>query len=133
MPVADTELLFTLNPKDHRHGKALKALKIRGLKIPDTALLEFQAVLRARGRRPREAAEAVKALKHIFTSYGVREAKTINTDLIIKQAELEEKYGLTFFDSLIAASALAVDPTIISDDPAFDKIPGLKRIPLKNL
>ena len=42
--------------------------------------------------------------------------------LFIRQAEIEEKKGLSYFDSLIAASALAVDGAIIvSDDSAFDR------------
>lgn len=45
----DTEVLFALSPTDRKHEKALKALKIKGLKIPDTVLLEFQVVLRSRG------------------------------------------------------------------------------------
>jgi len=130
MPVADTELLFALNPKDKKHEYALKALDIRGLKVPDTALLEFLAVLRSRGRTAREVSEAVVAIKRILEGRKVREIQTISTDLIIKQAELEEKYNLSFFDSLIAASALSVDSIIISDDRDFDKIPNLKRIPL---
>ena len=44
--------------------------------------------------------------------------------------EISKNYGLTFFDSLIAASSLKVDRTIVSDDKAFDKVPDLKRIPL---
>ena len=42
--------------------------------------------------------------------------------LFIRQAEIEEKKGLSYFYSLIAASALAVDGAIIvSDDSAFDR------------
>lgn len=48
MPVADTELLFALNPNGRKHSLALKALTINVLKVPDTALLEFQVVLRAK-------------------------------------------------------------------------------------
>ncbi|MEM1658359.1 MAG: hypothetical protein QXX87_01400 [Candidatus Jordarchaeales archaeon] len=62
MPVADTEFLFALNPRDKKHEKALKTLSIKDLKVPDTALLEFQAVLRARGRT---AADVAKARLHL--------------------------------------------------------------------
>lgn len=130
MPVADTELLFALNPNDKKHSKALKVLSIKGLKVPDTALFEFQAVLRARGRKAGEVALAMEALKQIFESRKIKEVSTINTDLFIKQAEIEEKYGLSYFDSMIAASALAIDSSVVSDDVAFDRVPGLKRIPL---
>ncbi len=130
MPVIDTEFLFALNPNDRRHEKALKTLSVKGLKVPDTALFEFQVVLRARDRKPDEVASAMKALKYVFESNRIKEVSTINADLFVKQAEIEEKYGLSYFDSLIAASALAVDGVVVSDDAAFDKVPELKRVPL---
>ena len=130
MPVADTELIFALNPNDKKHSAALEALTIKGLKVPDTALLEFQTVLRARGRKASEVASAVESLSYILKRSGVKEAHTLNTVLIIKQAEIEEKYGLTYFDSLIAASTLKLDGVVVSDDADFDRVPGLTRIPI---
>ncbi len=130
MPVLDTEVLFAFNPNDKKHKTISKILRIKGLKVPDTALLEFQIVLKARGRSCEEIREAMEALKFIFSSNKIKEVKTISTDLIILQSEIEEKYGLSYFDSLIASSALMLDKTIVSDDKAFDKIPNLRRIPL---
>ena len=131
MPIADTDLLFALNPRDKKHENALKVISsIRGIKVPDTALFEFVVVLKARGKSAGEIREAVNALKDVFEIYLIKEVKTIDTDLMIKQTEIEEKYGLTFFDSLIASSALKFDKTVISDDKAFDKIPELRRIPI---
>ena len=131
MPVADTDLLFALNPRDKKHKSALRIISsVKGIKVPDTALLEFIVVLKARGRGAEEIREAVNALKDVFEIYLIKEVKTIDTDLMIKQTEIEEKYGLTFFDSLIASSALKLDKTVISDDKAFDRIPELRRIPI---
>ncbi|MHA1363959.1 MAG: type II toxin-antitoxin system VapC family toxin [Candidatus Freyarchaeota archaeon] len=130
MPVADTELIFALNPNDRKHSAALEALTIKGLEVLDTALLEFRAVLRARGRKASEVASAVESLSYILKRSGVREAHTLNTGLIINQAEIEEKYGLTYFDSLIAASTLKLDGVVVSDDADFDRVPGLERIPI---
>ena len=97
MPVADTDLLFALNPKDKKHKKALKLISnLRGIKVPDTALFEFVVVLKARGRKAEEIKEAVLALKDIFDRNLIREVKTIDADLITKQAEIKENYGLTF-------------------------------------
>lgn len=129
MPVADTEFLFALNPRDKKHAEAIKTLSMNNLKIPDTAIFEFQVVLRARGRELSEIAKAMAALKQIFGKR-IKEVSTINTSLFIKQAEIEEKYGLSYFDSMIAASALAVDGVIVSDDRDFDKVEGLRRLPL---
>lgn len=71
----------------------------------------------------------MKALKYIF-SKKIKEVQTISIDLFILQAEIEEKYGLSYFDGLIAASALSVDGVIISNDKDFDRIEELKRIPI---
>jgi len=131
MPVADTELLFALNPKDPKHVYALRALReVKGLVVPDVAVLEFQAVLRSRGRTPAQVKTALLALGQVLSQYGVREVQTLNIDLLVRQCMIEETYGLSYFDSLMAASALAVDGYVVSDDKAFDKVLGLKRIPL---
>jgi len=100
------------------------------LMMPDSAAIEYQAVLRSRGRSPAQTKLALLALHEALTRKKVKEAKTISTSLLAYQAELEEKYGLSFFDSLIAASALALDRKVVSDDQAFDRVPDLKRKPL---
>lgn len=131
MPVVDTEFLFALNPKDHKHQHAMKMLdSASDLMMPDSAAIEYQAVLRSRGRSPAQTKLALLALHEALTRKKVKEAKTISTSLLAYQAELEEKYGLSFFDSLIAASALALDRKVVSDDQAFDRVPDLKRKPL---
>lgn len=133
MPVADTEVIFALNPRDPKHRDALKVIKeISDLVVPDVALLEFQAVLRSRGRTPIQVRMALLALHQILAQYGVKEAKTLDISLLVRQCELEEKYGLSYFDSLLVASAFVLDKQIVSDDKAFDNVLGLKRIPLSH-
>ena len=131
MPVADTELLFAINPRDHKHQHAMRAIKeLSRLKTPDTAALEFQIVLRARGRSPSQVKMALLALHEVLSQSNVEEVNTISTTLLALQSELEERYELSYFDSLIAASALALDRQLVSDDIVFDRIPNLKRTPL---
>jgi len=131
MPVADTEFLFSLNPRDRKHQYAIRLLKeISDLMVPDTAALEFQVVLRARGRNLSQVKMALLALHEALTRSNVEEAKTVSVSLLAFQSELEERYGLSYFDSLIAASALTLDRQVISDDDAFERVPNLKRIPL---
>jgi len=133
MPVADTELLFALSPRDPKHEHALRALsEIPGLVVPDTALLEFQVVLRERGRKPSQVRAALLVLRQVLSSYGVGEARTLSVGLLVQQCAIEEAYGLSYFDGLIAASALAVDKRVVSDDRAFDRVPSLERIPLSS-
>lgn len=127
MPIVDTEFLFALAPLDRKHERAMESLSIRNLRVPDTALFEFQIVLRARGRKADEVAKAIVAIREIL-GRTAREVQTISTDLFLKQAEIEIKYELSYFDSLIAASALLTDAMIVSDDRDFDRVPGLNRI-----
>ena len=131
MPVADTELLFALNPRDPKHHQARSLLASTGnLYIPDVTLLEFELVLRGRGRTPRETAQALLALREVLLDAHALEARTLDTTLLTLHCELEAEHNLSFFDSLIAASALSLDAHIVSDDRAFDRVPGLKRLPL---
>ena len=131
MPIADTELLFALNPRDPKHRYALNCLKeIADLVVPDTAILEFQIVLRSRGRSLLQVRKALLAIHEILASYGVREVKTINSTMLALQCEIEETHKLSYFDSLIAASALTLDCKIVSDNKDFDEVSELKRIPL---
>lgn len=133
--MVDTEVLFGLNPKDRRHRDTLSRLQeLRGKRkrifAPDTALLEFQAVLRSIDRRPELIRIAVLGLRKALELNAVEESKTIDSILLAKQSEIEERYALTYFDSLIAASALALDGEVISDDTAFEMVVGIKRTPL---
>lgn len=129
MPVVDTEVLFALNPNDPKHAKALKLLKsAKNLRCTDVAVLEFQLVLRGRGRQSTEVRDGILALSKALSEHGVEERKTLDTIMLALQGEIETKHELSYFDSLIAASALSVDAQIISDDAAFDRVPGLKRI-----
>jgi predicted nucleic acid-binding protein len=133
MPVVDTEVVFALNPRDPKHQRALKLLgEVKGLLVPDTAVFEFQVVLQARGRSPLEVKIALLAVNEALARHEVEEVKTVSSTLLALQCELEESYGLSYFDSLLAASALAVDRHIVSDDEAFDRVPDLKRTPLSS-
>ena len=134
MPVADTEVLFALNPKDPKHRGTLNLLeKTEDVIVPDTAILEFQVVLRARGRKPSEVKRALLAIGVALTSHNVKQVKTISASLLALQCELEERYVLSYFDSLVAASVIISDRQVISDDKDFDRIPDLKRIPIVKL
>ena len=128
MPVADTELLFRLSPTDPLHRKAISvARRLRPL-IPDTALFEFDVVLRSRGRSPEEIRRAFQALSVIFDELSLSVCKTIDLEHIMLSARIEQSYRLSFFDSLIAASCLLVDGVIVSDDVDFDRVEGIRRI-----
>jgi predicted nucleic acid-binding protein len=129
--VADTEVLFALDPKDVHHGKTVKLLSsTRGVAAPDSALIEFEMVLRTMKVRTPEIRRILLALDQELKRHGLSQERTIDSLLLARQCELESKYDLSLFDSLIAASALVLDRILISDDEAFDRVPGLERISL---
>lgn len=129
MPVVDTEVLFAFNPDDSKHERVIKLLEKQSDVIaPDTALLEFQIVVRNRRQKATEVRKAMLALREVLTRYKIKEASTLTSSVLVHQCELEEEHELSYFDSLIAASALALDQKIISSDKAFDRVPGLERI-----
>lgn len=127
--------MFALNPKDRKHNAAIKVLsefrkKGKEILVPDTVIFEFQIVLKSIGKELLIIKAIILALRRAIEINGGKEISTMNSDLIVRQCEIEEKYGLTYFDSLIAASVLKLDGEIISDDKAFNKIPGIHRISL---
>jgi len=135
MPALDTQVLFALNPNDRFHQQALKRLaELREtnarLYVPDTALLEFQVVLRSIDRKPEVVRKALLAIHSALELNGATEAPTLDASLLAQQCEIEEKHSLSYFDSLIAASALRLNDGILSDDTSFDEVPTLVRTPL---
>jgi predicted nucleic acid-binding protein len=136
LPVLDTEVIFGLNPNDKHHTSTLKILdalakKKQEIFAPDTSIYEFQSVLRGLNKKLSEMKLALASLKQVFEETGIKEARTLGISTILLQCEFEEKYGLSYFDSLIAASAFVLDRVIVSNDRAFDKVPDLARIPIK--
>ncbi len=132
MPVLDTQVLFALNPKDPKHASALEVLEThQGLIVTDTAVLEFELVLKGRGRKVSEIRESLLALSEFLNSRGVKEQKTIDIDLLALSSDLQLNNKLSYFDSLLAASALSLDSVIVGDDEAFDLVQNLNRIGLR--
>ena len=65
---------------------------------------------------------ALLAPHEALTRSDVKEVKTLSMSLLAFQSEVEDRYGLSYFDSLIAASVLTLDRQVVSDDEAFDRI-----------
>ena len=57
----------------------------------------------------------------------------LDLGLLALHCDLEERYGLSFFDSLIAAAALKLKAALLSDDEDFDRVEGLERVSLTSL
>jgi predicted nucleic acid-binding protein len=133
VPILDTAVLFAAaDPADKYHDDAARHLGSVGAEaiVAGSGLIEFDLVLRARGHPPAARRAEFKRLiaefPEVETAVGRVKPRTMYV-----ATSLEEGFQLGFFDSLIAAEALAFDGKIVSSDRDFDLVPGLKRIALK--
>jgi len=129
MPIVELDMLIAfVNPADKLHiyaDKLFKAIadgKLRNIRMSTSALLEYELVLRSRGYSEKDIREDLFAFKIL-----VKEIP-LTGDVIIKASELREKYGLTYFDSLHAATAIVTDDLLISSDKDYEKVKDLKVI-----
>lgn len=128
MPVIELDMLIGLvNPHDRLHSlaeklfKEVSAGKIK-ITVASSALLEYELLLRSRGYSEKEIRLDIEAFKNMLSEI------PINSDVMVKASELREKFGLTYFDSLHAASAINVDGVIVSTDREYEGIEDLDAI-----
>ena len=127
MLILDTEFIFGLSSSDSRHEDVVKMLKrikagdIKNVAVSDIAILETYIVLRNRGKTD-EAKLIFQKLNEIWKEYEIKEIKTLNKNLILRQMLIEKEHGTSFFDSLMAASAEMYDHSIISNDEIYDRL-----------
>ncbi len=132
MPVIELDLLIGfLSDKDNLHEIALEIFQeiqlnnLKDIKIPTSALLELELLLRSKKVVDMEIA---KDMTHIVEFPNLTELPLTSSTLILAQKLRTDYQGLTFFDSLHCASALLFDSKIISSDSFFNKIQELTRI-----
>jgi len=90
------------------------------------AYLEYELILRSRGYSEKE----IRNDLNNFRDMPNLDEAPLTLDILIKASELREKYNLSFFDSLHAATALPSDKVIISMDPDYGRIRELRTISL---
>lgn len=132
MPILDTVVLFAAaDSSDRLHESAIEQLRmLGGAQLMGTfALLEFDVVLKSNGFSTKMRMEEVAMLLRDFPL--VADATHCASPGTLYRAILcEQEFDLGYFDALLAAEALEHDGKIVSSDRAFDRIPGLRRIPL---
>lgn len=103
--------------------------RLGGATIPASAYMEYELVLRSRGY----SSEAILGDIEVFRRIENLGEVPLTARVIVEATRLRDKYGLTYFDSLHAASALHHDKTIISTGKAYQKVPGLRTIDPRKL
>jgi len=132
MPIVDTVALFAAaDDSDRFHEEAVACLRKlgSGLLLGTCALLEFDVVLKSRGLSPEARRNEVTLLMLDFPA-AVSSTHPIGPGTVYLAALYEQQFGLDYFDSLIAAEATEHDGEVVSSDREFDRIAGLRRVPL---
>ena len=136
MPVIELDMMIAMvNRADPLHSVAAKLFeevakgRLGGAAVPASAYMEYELVLRSKGYNTEAILGDIEAFRRIENLGEV----PLTARVIVEAARLRDKYGLTYFDSLHAASALHHDKTIISTDKAYQKVPGLRTIDPRKL
>ena len=131
MPVLDTIVLFgSMDPKDPLHKESLRYMRLLGQPeyyLAGFAILEYDIVLKSRGLSHRE-----RMTYHAVMSqdYPILATKTrrLSPEIMYMTARLEQEAPMDYFDAGVAAEAKMHDGQVVSKDPIYDKLAGLKRI-----
>ncbi len=128
MPLLETDLIFAyLNKEDQHHKTASKLFnKIKEgapVNISPLTLIELELIYKS-NNLTKHLTPHVTALTTLPNTIYT----PLNPGIILTVITLQQEYGLTFFDSHYAATALTTDREIISTNQAYHEIPGLTLI-----
>jgi len=124
MPIALVNRSDKLHPIAKRLFKKISSVSLKNIVIPTSALIEYELILRSRGYSEDAIRKDIQAFMMISNIHEI----PLTSKVIITASLLREKYHLSYFDSLHAASALAHDRIVISVDKCYRRIPDIKLI-----
>ncbi len=131
MPIIELDMLIAfVNKADKLHSIAVRIFeaiisgRLGNVAVPTSAYMEYELVLKSRGYSEDTILSDIDAFRKIRNLGEV----PLTSEVLIKASELRKKYGITYFDSLHAASALLHDKKIISKDRAYREIRELKTL-----
>jgi len=121
MKIIDTVVLIaSFDPQHPLYGTAVKHLQSVVLSddvyVPSTILLECDLVLKGRGFSQEERSTIFEKLANI-----IPEDKVLPLVVEILKKAVEMEHETTYFDALVAATALKQKADIISTDHIFPK------------
>lgn len=101
---------------------------LKNICVPSSAYLEYELILKSKGIDENDI------LKDIIFFQNINNIGEIQLDskIIVTSIKIRDKYQLTYFDSLHAASTMYLDSIILSSDRDYQKLPHLKSIEPKD-
>ena len=132
--ILENDVLFALlNKRDPNHAVARAIFeklmrKELEVEVSSAALLEMELIYKSRGREE----QLEKDISAIAAIPGLR-FLPLKPETVLTAIRLRNRYGLGFFDSHYAASALLTDGRILSFDEAYEEVEGIKRVDPRNL
>ncbi|HID90490.1 TPA: PIN domain-containing protein [Candidatus Bathyarchaeota archaeon] len=127
MFIIETDVIYAvMKREDPLKSRARLILrKARKLYCSSATLVEVLSVLKALGEF-----ESIAPKIGVLGNLPNIGFLPVTPEIADKAARIHLKKQLTFFDSFYAATALALDATLVSSDTAFEGVPGLKYMPI---
>ena len=127
MALIETDLLLALSSEEDRHhSEAIRVLEVLGGAVLSPYSLVELALLQASGRIE-VTSEFFRILGDVLDYFRVRILPPSPSHMA-RALDLGREFGLTFFDSLHAAAAIEEGEELVSFDPAYSRVRGLRLI-----
>ncbi len=126
MVLIETDVVLALaSNRDKHHNEAVEIVKrIRPLKLSPYTLIELDLLILS-GKLKVRVPTFYEGLNKTLSYYGIELIRPSPKHLE-GGWELREKYGLTYFDSLHASTAMIEKEVLVSYDRAYSNIEELK-------
>lgn len=147
MPIIEADLIIAyINLADKHHTSAVKYFskvmngELSKPTLSPFALQELELGIKAQKILPHgkiaknevEVANFINEICEALDLYGIS-IQSVKCNLFAKSAEIRQKYNLSYYDSLHAASAFTYDGSIVSTDRKYGSVKGLERIDPRKL
>jgi len=136
MPIIELDMMIAfVNKMDRLHDVSRKLFhkislgEISDIKVASSAYLEYELILKSRGYSSKDIYNDLQAFKYIKNLGEI----PLSIKIILKAIELRNKYNISYFDSLHAATAIEYDKVIISTDHIYREIKELKWVDPKKI
>jgi len=136
LPVIELDMILALlNRADRLHAVASRLFEkiargeLKRVAVAVSAYLEMELIMRSKGFDHNEIIKNIL----MFKSIPKLEEAPLTSDTILNAVRIRANYGLTYFDSLHASTALLYDGVIISVDEDYKRVQGLKVVDPRKL